>query len=528
MTGKGARPRPLGLVVWDGFGCAPPGPGNAVSLARMPHYAALKARFPHTRLRASGEAVGLMPGDMGNSNVGHLTMGAGRIVRQGRARVAAAVADGSLFATTVVRSLVRALGEGRRVHLLGLLSPGGVHSDQAQVFALIDYLRRTAGEGAAGRLFVHAFLDGRDVPPRSAEPDLAELERHLAGFGALASVGGRYYGMDRDRRWERVERAYRAIAGQEGPTAASGREALMAAYGRGEGDEFVLPTRIVDGEGRDVGPLRPGDMAFFWNFRADRAREMTRALAEAEFTPFDRRQGPVELATLVAYDEAFPLPTALGPVEVRDTVGEVVAAAGLTQLRAAETEKYAHVTYFFNGGRETQFAREERILVPSLKVATYDLAPAMSAYPLTERVGEALAGGDYDLFVLNYANADMVGHTGNLEATVQALEALDACLGRLAETVFARGGGLCLTADHGNAEQMRDEATGEARTAHTDAPVPFVLAVPGREGARLRPDGGLRDVGPTLLALLGLARPAAMEGRSLIEDDDAPQGRDGG
>jgi 2,3-bisphosphoglycerate-independent phosphoglycerate mutase len=461
MSTGAARPRPLGLVVLDGFGHAPDGPGNAVGAARMPHYRAMLARFPHTLLAASGDAVGLMPGDMGNSNVGHLTMGAGRILR------------------------------------LGLLSPGGVHSDQDQVFALIDHLRREAGAGVERAVFVHAFLDGRDVPPKSARPDLEALEDHLRGFGRVATVGGRYYGMDRDPPWERIEAAYRAMAGQAGERARSALDALAAAYERDEGDEFVRPTRIVGEDGEDVGPIRSGDLAFFWNFRADRA---------------------LELMTMVEYDAAFPLPVALGPLEVRHTVGEVVAAAGLRQLRAAETEKYAHVTYFFNGGEETQFPAEERILVPSPKVATYDLEPAMAAAPLTDRVCAALAEPPgFDLFVLNYANPDMVGHTGDMAATVAALEALDACLGRLREAVFALGGGFLLTADHGNAEAMRDEATGQARTAHTTAPVPAVLCLPGWEGARLRTGCGLVDVGPTLLALMGLALPAEMEGRSLIE-----------
>lgn len=517
-AGAGARPRPLGLVVLDGFGHAPAGPSNAVSVAPMPHYRALVQRFAHTLLAASGDSVGLMAGDMGNSNVGHLTMGAGRILRQGRARVARAVADGSLWRGEVGGALVAAVRGGRRLHLIGLLSPGGVHSDQEQVFALIDHLREAAGANAPGGVFVHALLDGRDVPPRSAGPDLEALEDHLRGFGRVATVGGRYYGMDRDGRWERVEAAYRALTGQAGERAASAAEALAAAYGRDEGDEFVRPTRIVAEDGADVGPIRPGDLVFFWNFRADRARELSRALASERFEPFARDQGAVELMTMVEYDAAFPLPAALGPVDVRDTVGEVVAARGLRQLRAAETEKYAHVTYFFNGGEETRFPGEERILVPSPKVATYDLAPGMAADPLTDRVCRALAEAPgFDLFVLNYANADMVGHTGDLEATVQALAVLDDCLGRLAEHVFALGGGFLLTSDHGNAETMRDEATGEPRTAHTSAPVPAVLAVPGMEGARLRPDGGLRDVGPTLLELMGLGLPSAMEGRSLIE-----------
>ncbi len=512
------RPRPLGLVILDGFGYAPDGPANAVSLARMPNYHALLARFPHALLRASGESVGLMPGDVGNSNVGHLTMGAGRIVRQGRARVARAIADGSLWQSDVVRALVAALAAGRTVHLVGLLSPGGVHSDQEQVFALLDHLRQETAGADRGALRVHVFLDGRDVPPRSALPDVEALEARLGGFGLVASVGGRYYGMDRDRRWERVQIAYRALTGQAGPVAVSAAEAIRAAYARDESDEFVAPTRIVGANGEDRGPIRPGDLVFFWNFRADRARELSRALADPAFDAFERGQGAVALTTLVAYDEAFPLPVALPDLEIRGTVGELVAAAGMRQLRAAETEKYAHVTYFFNGGQEARFADEERILEPSPKVATYDLAPAMAAEPLTDRVLQALAGPPgFDLFVLNYANPDMVGHTGNLEATIAGLEVVDRVIGRLAEGVFALGGGFLLTADHGNAEMMRDEATGEPRTAHTTAPVPVVLAVPGMEARRLRPDGGLADVGPTLLALLGLERGPDMEGESLVD-----------
>lgn len=514
---SGGPPRPLGLVVLDGFGWAPDGPANAVSVARMPAYRALLSRFPHTLLAASGEAVGLMPGDMGNSEVGHLTLGAGRIVRQGRARVAAAAADASLWQTDAVRALAAELRAGRPVHLIGLLSPGGVHSDMATSLALVDHLREAGGEAGRGRLYVHAFLDGRDVPPRSAGPDLEALEHRLLGYGRVASVTGRYYAMDRDRRWDRIERAYRALCGQAGAAARTPAQALAQAYARDEGDEFVQPTRIVDEAGADVGPIRAGQTVFFWNFRADRARELSRALADEGFDAFDRAQAPVRLSTMTVYDDAFPLPVALGPLRVVDTVGEALATAGRSQLRAAETEKYAHVTYFFDGGDETELPGERRVLVPSPKVATYDLEPGMAAPALTDAVIEALRGdGGFDVFVMNYANPDMVGHTGDLEATVRALETLDACLGRLSEAVWALGGGFVLTADHGNAETMRDPQTGQPRTAHTVAPVPCVLAVPGREGARLREGGGLCDVGPTVLALAGVAAPKAMEGASLL------------
>lgn len=519
--GSGNRARPLGLVILDGFGVAPPAPGNAVHLARMPVLRGLWERFPHTTLRASGEDVGLAAGDMGNSNVGHLTMGLGRVLPLGRAWVDQSIRDGSLWRTDPIERLVAALRERRRVHLVGLWSTGGVHSDERHVLALLAHLREaTLGEGGE-ELFLHAFLDGRDVPPASAGEDLERLaawQRQSGGFGRLASVGGRYYGMDRDHRWERVEAAYRAMAGQAGEQAASGGEALGAAYARGETDEFVRPTRIVGPDGASLGPVRPGDLAFFWNFRADRGREMALALGEAEFDGFDRHQGPLEVMTLTEYDQTFPYPVALSRAVPRGSVGEVVSAAGMRQLRAAETEKYAHVTYFLNGGEEVQFPGEDRILVPSQKVATYDLSPGMSAATLTDRVCAALKETPYDLFVLNYANPDMVGHTGQLDATIEALGVLDACLKTLADTVSDLGGGFLLTADHGNAERMIDPETGAPHTAHTTAPVPFLAALPGLggRGAPLREGGGLRDVGPTVLARLGLSKAVDMTGEDLF------------
>ena len=517
----GVRWMPLGLVILDGFGLAPEGSGNAVKKARMPRLRELWERYPHTKLRASGEDVGLAAGDMGNSNVGHLTMGLGRILPMGRAWVDAAIRDGSLFETAVVQKLIRGIREGRRVHLLGLWSTGGVHSDERHVLSLLGHLREATGGEGGDRLFLHAFLDGRDVPPKSASEDLARLaawEEESGGYGRLASLGGRYYGMDRDHRWERVERAYRVMAGQEGERARSGMDALQAAYERGETDEFVLPTRIVGPDGEDVGPIRSGDLAFFWNFRADRGRELTQALGDPGFTAFDRRMGPLEVMTLTEYDESFPYPVALRRTPPTGSLGEAVSRAGRLQLRAAETEKYAHVTYFLNGGEEVQFPGEERILVPSQKVATYDLSPGMSAPELTREVCEALTKTPYDLFVLNYANPDMLGHTGQFEATVSALEILDGCLADLARTVFGLGGGVLLTADHGNAEYMRDSDTGAVHTAHTTAPVPFLAALPGleKEGVRLREGGGLRDVGPTVLSCLGLSPTAEMTGEDLF------------
>jgi len=506
------RPHPLVLCILDGWGERRDPRDNAVETAQTPNWHRLMARWPHARLQASEHYVGLPDGQMGNSEVGHTNLGAGRLVLQDLVRIDAAVASGELARMAALRDFIARLNKsGGTAHLLGLLSPGGVHSHQRQIAALARILAE-AGVPVA----VHAILDGRDTPPEAAlsylktfESDVGTVSRQL-----IATVGGRYYAMDRDQRWDRVEKAYRTIVEGGGDTAASACEAVEAAYGRGETDEFVRPTAIGGYRG-----MRDGDGLLIANFRADRMREIAAALLDPEFSGFaaTRRVAFAAALGLVEYSTALNrfLATLFPPDNLDDTFGEVVAKAGLRQLRIAETEKYAHVTFFFNGGRETVFPGEERIMVPSPKVATYDQQPQMSAPELTQKVVEAIAAGRFDVIVLNYANADMVGHTGMLDAAVEAVETIDRCLGQLATAVGHAGGTLVVTADHGNAEMMRDPQTGAPHTAHTLNPVPFLVVDPPGDIANLA-DGRLSDVAPTLLDLLGLDQPAAMTGRSLI------------
>ena len=506
------RPKPLVLCILDGWGERPDGPDNAITAAQAPNWRRLRARWPHARLQASEHYVGLPAGQMGNSEVGHTNIGAGRLVLPDLPRIDKAIAEGTLAEMPALRDFIGGLRKsGGTAHLLGLLSPGGVHSHQDQIAAFVRIL------AAAGlRVAVHAILDGRDTPPKSAALHLAGFARAVAGLERvrIASLCGRYWAMDRDRRWDRVERAYRVIVDGAGGAAADPRAALDAAYARGESDEFVAPTAIaVDCRMRD------GDGLFVANFRAYRVREIAAALLDPDFSGFARRRRIAFAAALglVEYSvQLNPLLATLFPPEnLDDTFGEVVAKAGLRQLRIAETEKYAHVTVFFNGGREAVFPGERRILVPSPKVATYDQKPEMSAPEVTDAVVAAIEAGTDDVIVLNYANADMVGHTGRIDAAIRAVEAIDACLGRLARAVEARGGTLVVTADHGNAEMMRDPQSGEPHTAHTLDPVPLVVVNPPVPIGRLD-DGRLADVAPTLLDLLGLPQPAAMTGHSLI------------
>ncbi|MBX5463955.1 MAG: 2,3-bisphosphoglycerate-independent phosphoglycerate mutase [Clostridia bacterium] len=510
---------PLAIVVLDGWGIRRERRGNAILAARTPVMDRLWREWPHTELQASGEAVGLTAGQMGNSNVGHLTIGAGRIVWQDLVRIDRAVRDGSFFENPVLRRVMEETrAAGRALHVIGLLSDGGVHSHIRHALALLEM----AARAGLGRVYLHAFLDGRDTPPRSAEPFLREAQARAESLGlpGIATVTGRYYAMDRDRRWERTERAYRALVEGRGLAAREPLEALHAAYARDESDEFVQPTVILPspaGGGEAPGRIRPGDGVVFFNFRADRARQLTHALTDDRFEPFPRPALGLRFVMMTRYEESLALPVAFPKPDLTETLGELVARAGGRQLRIAETEKYAHVTYFFNGGEERQFEGEDRILVPSPKVATYDLKPEMSAPEITERLLQALAGNDYRLVVLNFANADMVGHTGDFEAAVRAVETVDGCVGRVVEGVLEREGAVLITADHGNAEEMEDASTGQAHTAHTANPVPFIAVVPGRAPRELAP-GGLRDVAPTALGLLGLPRPAVMEGRDLLAE----------
>jgi len=509
-----SRPKPVLLLILDGWGHREETADNAIALAQVPNWRRLLADFPHTLVHTEGSFVGLPEGQMGNSEVGHMNIGAGRIVYQDLTRIDAEIASGAFFGNAELLAACHAVRPaGATLHLLGLLSPGGVHSHEAHLFALIAMAKR---EGVA-RVAVHVFLDGRDMPPKSAEPSLRALAQVCAkaGNAHLASVSGRYWAMDRDQRWERVEPAYRAITeARAGFRAGDGLAALNAAYARGESDEFVKPT-VIDG----AAPMRAGDAVVFFNFRADRARQLSAAFTQPGFEGFARPQ-PIALSRFVGmaeYSAELPVRVAYPPDDLRATLGEVIAAAGLKQLRIAETEKYAHVTFFFNGGREAPLPGEARILVPSPKVATYDLQPEMSCPELTDKLVAAIHGGEFDFIACNIANPDMVGHTGNLQAAIQAAEAVDVALGRLRAAIESAGGAMLVTADHGNLEMMRDPDTGQPHTAHTVGPVPFVYV--GRGAATPRVGGALRDIAPTVLGLLGLPKPAAMSGDSLLRFD---------
>lgn len=503
------------LVVLDGWGYSEKISYNAIRNAKTPVWDRLWNDYPHTLIRASGADVGL-PGDqMGNSEVGHLNLGAGRVVYQDFTRISQAVRSGYFFTNqTLTDAVDLAIRNGRAVHILGLLSPGGVHSHEDHIHAMAEL----AVKRGAAHVYLHAFLDGRDTPPKSAEGSIRAMEEKFAalGNGRIASLTGRYYAMDRDNRWARVQAAYDLLtqgrAAFQAPDALTG---LEMAYARGETDEFVQATAIVPPGAAPV-RIQDGDVVIFMNYRADRARQLTRAFIEPGFDAFPRAVHPRlgAFVSLTEYHKEFDIPVAFPPERLRNVFGEYVAQLGYRQLRIAETEKYAHVTFFFNGGEERIFEGEDRILVPSPQVATYDLVPAMSAVEVTDRLIEAVESDKYDVIICNYANSDMVGHTGNYEAAMQAVEVLDACLGRLVDAVLAAGGELLITADHGNAEQMLDEETGQPHTAHTSNPVPLIYV--GRP-ARIAPTGILADVAPTLLHLMGLAPPAEMNGRPLVD-----------
>ncbi len=510
-----SRPKPLMLCILDGWGERSNGADNAIDKAKTPVWHELMRRWPHAQLNASEHYVGLPDGQMGNSEVGHTNIGAGRVVIQDLPRIDKALTEGKVASLPTLQEFIARLKQsGGTAHVMGLVSPGGVHSHQHQIAALA-----TIVSDAGVPVAVHAFLDGRDTPPQSAAGYLKQFQRDVAGHGAIriATVTGRYYAMDRDKRWDRVAKAYAALTAAAGEHADDPVKAVEAAYARGETDEFVLPTAIGDYRG-----IEDGDGVFFANFRADRIREIAAALLDPDFPGFPRDKHIAFAAALGLVEYSTELnrfmATLFPPQDLSGTFGEIVAEAGMTQLRIAETEKYAHVTFFFNGGRETVFPGEERILVPSPKVATYDQQPEMSAPEVTDKVVAAIRSGRFDVMVLNYANTDMVGHTGKLDAAMKAVETVDACLGRLAEAVEKAGGTLVITADHGNAEMMRDPDTGEPHTAHTLNPVPFVIVNAPGAVARVE-NGRLADVAPTLLDLLGLPKPAAMTGHSLIVPD---------
>lgn len=506
-----ATPKPLILIILDGFGHSDDPEHNAIHAARTPVYDQLRATRPNTLISGSGMDVGLPDGQMGNSEVGHMNLGAGRVVYQDFTRVTKAIRDGSFFTNAVITQAVdKAVAQGKAVHILGLLSDGGVHSHQDHLLAMIEL----AAQRGAENIYLHAFLDGRDTPPQSARPsiELAEAAFARLGKGRIASLIGRYYAMDRDNRWERVEQAYQLIVdGQSAYQADTATAALDAAYARGETDEFVKATAIA----RPV-RVEDGDAIVFMNFRADRARELTRALVEDDFNGFPRPRRPQlsGYVMLTQYAADIPAPAAFRAEPLNNVLGEYLANLGKTQLRIAETEKYAHVTFFFSGGREQPFTGEERILIPSPQVATYDLQPEMSAPEVTDRIVEAIENQRYDVIIANYANGDMVGHTGVFDAAVAAVECLDQCLGRIAEALDKVGAEALITADHGNVEQMHDDSTRQAHTAHTCEPVPFIYV--GRRSVSMRTNGVLADVAPTLLTLMGLEIPQEMTGTPII------------
>ncbi|MBI2380573.1 MAG: 2,3-bisphosphoglycerate-independent phosphoglycerate mutase [Gammaproteobacteria bacterium] len=506
--------KPIVLIILDGWGHSERPEHNAIAGAQLPVWRKLWDQRPHRLISGSGMAVGLPDGQMGNSEVGHINLGAGRIVYQELTRITKAIADGEFQHNRVlVQAIDAAVAAGKAVHLMSLLSPGGVHSHEDHLFAAV----RLAAARGAKAVYVHAFLDGRDTPPRSAQASLKTLDAVCAetGVARLATVVGRYYAMDRDQRWERVQAAYALLTeGKAEFAAASGLEALSAAYARGENDEFVKATLIGDAVA-----MSDGDALLFMNFRADRARQLANAFVAPDFDGFARAANPkLHFVCLTQYSASIPAAVAFGPTSLKNSLGEYLQTLGKKQLRIAETEKYAHVTFFFNGGEETVFGGEDRILVPSPRVATYDLKPEMSAPEVTDKLVAAIESGQYDFIAVNYANPDMVGHTGVYEAAVKAVECIDGCLGRLVEALDKVGGEALITADHGNVEQMHDEATGQAHTAHTCLDVPFVYV--GKRAVSLRDgEGVLSDVAPTLLTLMGLPIPAEMTGTSLLSLD---------
>jgi 2,3-bisphosphoglycerate-independent phosphoglycerate mutase len=509
--------KPLLLMILDGWGHRDAAEGNAIAQANLPNFRHLENTYPHTTLQASGEGVGLPDGQMGNSEVGHLNMGSGRVVYQELTRIFKAIKDGTIFANPVLlEAMDHALRHKKALHLVGLLSDGGVHSHIEHLFALLEMAKKQGLE----KVHVHAILDGRDVLPQSAKEYITQLEEKMRalGIGNISSVSGRYYVMDRDQRWERLEKGYQALAYGEGKKAASAISAVEISYDVRVTDEFVLPTVIIDGEGNPVGKVQEGDSVLFYNFRSDRAREITRAFVDEEFPGFERPNRPhVHYVCMTQYDETISAPVAFPQQDLVNTLGEVLSQYGLRQLRIAETEKYAHVTFFFNGGIEEPYPGEERILIPSPKVATYNLQPEMSAPELTQTILEQLRKNTYDVIILNFANPDMVGHTGVFEATIKAVETVDKCLGEIYDELQKINGSLLVTADHGNAEAKVDPETKLPLTAHSTNLVPFLLVDDKFRGQKLRDGGALCDVAPTLLELLQIPIPKEMTGKSLLK-----------
>ena len=502
------------LMILDGFGDNKNKDGNAIKLANTPNIDKLMKKYSNTDIFTSGLHVGLPEGQMGNSEVGHTNIGAGRIVYQELTRITKSIEDGAFFSNPeFIAAIENCKKHNSKLHILGLVSDGGVHSHNRHLYGLLEMAKRRDFED----VYVHCFLDGRDTPPASAETYVAELQEKMKekGIGKIASLSGRFYAMDRDKRWQRVQKCYDALVNGEGEKAGDPIKAIEDSYQKEVFDEFVVPTVICNGN-EPVAKIEENDSVIFFNFRPDRAREITRAIVDPEFDGFETKKMNLYYVCFTSYDETMPnVHVAFKKEPLKNTFGEVVSEAGLTQLRIAETEKYAHVTFFFNGGEEKQYPGEDRILVPSPKVETYDMKPEMSAYEVTDKVCEALENDKYDVVILNFANTDMVGHTGSLQAAIKAVEAVDECVGRIVKIIEEKQGNLLITADHGNAEQMIDYKTGEPHTAHTTNPVPIIL-VTANKNYKLKENGKLADLAPTMLDLMGIKQPEEMTGESLL------------
>ena len=511
--------KPTMLMILDGFGSNPKEEGNAVSMANTSNIDILMKTYPITKIQASGLAVGLPEGQMGNSEVGHTNIGAGRIVYQELTRITKSIEEGDFFSNEeFINAIENCKKHNSKLHILGLLSDGGVHSHNRHLYGLLEMAKRRDFEN----VYVHCFLDGRDTPPASAENYIIELQDKIKekGIGKIASISGRFYSMDRDKRWERVKKAYDALCFGEGVKSVDPINAIESSYQKEVFDEFVEPTVItgVDGE-TPLATIEENDSVIFFNFRPDRARQITRAIVDPNFDKFETKKMNTYFVCFTSYDETMPnVHIAFKKEQIKNTLGEIISKNNMTQLRIAETEKYAHVTFFFNGGEEKQYPGEDRILVPSPKVETYDMKPEMSAYEVTEKVVEAIESGKYDCIILNYANPDMVGHTGNLDAAIKAVETVDECVGKVVKAIKDKKGNLLITADHGNVEQMIDYKTGEPHTAHTTNLVPLIL-ITEKENQKLKTEGKLADLAPTILDLMNIEKPKEMNGESLLEKE---------
>ena len=505
------------LMILDGFGDNQNKDGNAIKLAKTPNIDKLMKKYENTDIFTSGLYVGLPEGQMGNSEVGHTNIGAGRIVYQELTRITKSIEDGEFFSNSeFISAIENCKKNNSKLHILGLVSDGGVHSHIRHLYALLEMAKRRDFEN----VYVHCFLDGRDTPPASAEGYIAKLQEKMKEkeIGKIATISGRFYAMDRDKRWERVQKCYNALVNGEGEKAGDTIKAIEDSYQKEVFDEFVEPTVIVNSNDEPIAKIEENDSVIFFNFRPDRAREITRAIVDPEFDGFDTKKMNLYYVCFTNYDETMPnVNIAFKKEPLKNTFGEVVSNNNKTQLRIAETEKYAHVTFFFNGGEEKQYKGEDRILVPSPKVETYDMKPEMSAYQVTDKVCEALKNDKYDVVILNYANTDMVGHTGSLEAAIKAVETVDECVGRVVEIIEEKKGNLIITADHGNAEQMIDYKTGEPHTAHTTNPVPIILIT--ENNYKLKENGKLADLAPTMLDLMNIDKPEEMTGESLLIKD---------